>query len=203
MEENKSGNNILDKLRLLIILFVISIIMPFTACIFLPPIYFYVWVAIIIDFISLLVLTCTTIILSIGSKTSRGYYIYSSTAIIAVIIYFASMGFMIDARNYIYITRNETELNFLVLEVKRSGVKSISVIEGDTTQFVEIKKLLRKYSIQDVKVLNDSCLLFMQGGFLSADGIAYSKAPVKPKEYHSQTITAWFHIKDNWYWWGT
>ena len=131
MEENKFKNNFFDKYRIfLIILFFISLLLPYFTSVLLPPLYIYIWSGIFIGLFCLVTLVITSIILSLHAKTSFGKYIYFIIVFVSVIVFTSSLRNLMDTRNYIYIVRHEAELNFIVFEVKKRGVKDISILEG-------------------------------------------------------------------------
>lgn len=91
--------------------------------------------------------------------------------------------------------------------------ENISRVYADDSsdEFKPIKRTLNELQINDAQVTEDGSILFMEGGFMEADGWCYSETGNKPKKYfvnvwigdgeNYESISYWNHSHGNWYRW--
>jgi uncharacterized membrane-anchored protein YitT (DUF2179 family) len=158
--------------------------------------------------LSAFVLICSTVLLSIFDELIKRRYVYT------VIAFSVMFGFLFAApilsrfANYLFLKRNEVKLHEVISEIRKKNSPKIFIKENTSDKFGII---LKDLEIQTAQTTEDGSVIFMEGGFMEANGWCYSESGVNPEKYYDdrnlyednyERITFWNHLYGNWYRWG-
>ena len=197
-------------IRILLTIFIISIAAPFIYTAIVYNNYWSVPLSLLVWAVSFFVLIFSTVLLTLLDKKIKKRYLYCVIAFSSVIIFIFSLPVLNNCSNYLFIKRNEVNLQFVISEMKNKNIRFIDDTKslGDTNK---IKDILRDLEIQNAQLTTDGSVIFMEGGFLEADGWCYSESNTNPQKYYNrgpevdsyERITQWSHSHGNWYKWNT
>jgi hypothetical protein len=197
---------------ILLALFLVSIAVPFLFTGLVYNNYSNIFPSLIVWVGSLVFLIISAILLTIFDKKSKRRYFYLLTAGFSVGLFFLSLPFLIQCSSYIFIKMNQDKLDYVISEVRDKKITYLYYKEK-SKDFNKIKNILEDLEIQSVQLTSDNSVLFMEGGFMEADGWCYSESGINPEKYYDgdsnkgsdkrgfQTITIWTHSFGNWYQW--
>ena len=153
-----------------------------------------------------------TVLLSFFDDSVNRKYIYSIIAFSAIFGFMFAGPYLSQFAGYIFIQRNEPKLNTIISEMKNQNISRVYA-EDNSEEFKSIKHTLQELEINDVQVSLDGSILFMEGGFMEANGWCYSETGNQPEKYfvnvwladgeNYETITFWQHSHGKWYRWAS
>lgn len=198
-------------IRILRVIFVVSILIPYA---YVSFVYSNYWNAIqsgIIFLTSAVFLILATVLLSFFDDSVNRKYIYSIIAFSAMGGFIFAGPYLSQFADYLFIQKNENNLNQVISEMKTHKLSRI-YIKNTKDSTDRIKKILLDLQIADAQLTEDGSILFMEGGFMQADGWCYSESGVNPKKYFLnindsegkekyEEISFWKHSFGNWYRW--
>jgi len=225
-KKNKMKNH-----KKLIILFILSILLPYISNILLIREFDFSFIILI----PIYLISLTTLIIVIKKiaviKSPIKLRKYKIIGLISILIFFISFNFQINISEYISYQRNKIELIELVNKIKNSNIEIMTdeyenlngysinnwgfgkeypldsilkIYHIDKQKYEDIRRELINTKYKSISKLKDGTIFFTKGGMIdNCYGIVYSPTGIPPKENNCGEITKWHKIYGKWYSWAT
>jgi len=219
------------KNKILIIIFVLSIITPYVSNILLIrefDLSFLILIPIfLISLIGLIVSTRKITIIESKKKS----IIYKIVSLSFVLIFFLTYGQQIRLSEYFSYQRNKVELRKLVDKISGSNIRImtddyenlngypinnwgfepeypldsiLAIYNIDKQEYEDLRFMLKSIKYRSISKSEDGIIFLTKGGIIdNCYGIAYSQEEKSPVENNCGKIIKWRRIIDNWYAWAT
>ena len=219
------------KNKILIIIFVLSIITPYVSNILLIREFDLSFLILIPLFlISLIGLIVSTRKIT-KIETKKTSIIYKIGSLSFVLIFFLTYGQQIKLSEYFSYQRNKVELKNIVGKISESNIaimtdeyenlngypinnwgfepeypldSILAIYEIDKQEYEDIRIILKSIGYRCISKSEDGIIFLTKGGIIdNCYGIAYSQTKKTPIENNCGKIIKWRKIIDNWYAWTT
>jgi len=194
----------------LLVLFSISIAVPFIYSGIVYSNYWTMFDDLAVWATSFFILISCTILLTLLDKNIKKRYTYAAVAFSSIGLFIIAFPLLRRFSDYLFIQRNEEKLKRVIEQMKTEKISRVYA-DDSSDEFKIIKRTLTELQINDAQVTEDGSILFMEGGFMEADGWCYSETGSKPKKYYVnvwigdgenyENISYWDHSHGNWYRW--
>lgn len=194
--------------KILLAIFFVSISIPFLYTSLVYQNYWTILPSLLIYSGSLIFLGISALLLTIFDKKSKRRFFYIVISLLAIGLFILTASYQYQISGYIFIKKNESSLEYIISEMRDKRINYVYYKE-DSERFSKIKSILSELEIQSAQLTPDNSVLFMEGGFMEADGWCYSETDKNPEKYYDrgsdrgsyQIITFWKHHFDHWYRW--